>query len=127
VGLRRALVDRARVIETVSTGAKVDGRKVSRPVEGPWFPARLTLRESPEQSARGRTRVAKRPELLADYVAEDGTRVELEADQRVEVDSADLGRGTWQVDGSPEFMRRRRGPVGWLATLLRVDEPRSEA
>lgn len=123
MGLSRALVDRARIYGKSSTGQKVDGRVVMRDTQGAWFRVRLTLPQTDESTAAGRTRVSRRPELL--YALRDaaGGPVTLHADQTLEVDSADTGRSFWEVDGEPELMRRRKGLVGGLAYLSRVEEP----
>ena len=122
MGFRHALVDRARIIERRSLEAKIDGRKVYETTATAWFRARLTALQAPETTAGGRTRVPRTPELLYELRDEAGQVVALHADDRVEVDSGDLGHSIWGVNGEPEIMRRRSGVVGGLATLQRVEE-----
>lgn len=123
MGLARALVDRARIYDKVDTGQKVDGRRILRDTRSAWFRVRLTLPASAEEQASGRTRVSRRPELLFELRDSAGSTVELHGDVTLEVDSDDSGRSFWQVDGEPELMRRRKGLVGGLAYLRRVEEP----
>jgi hypothetical protein len=125
MGLVYALVDRARILENRYTGEKVNGTKIYGEVEGPWFKVRITERFSSQTLRDGRTRVRRPPELLYALVDEDGGAVELRADMKVQVDSPDFPMETFQVDGKPEIMRRRRGLVGGLAMLKSVQEPGS--
>lgn len=129
VSLARALVDRARTIDqrmrvdaTSGDPVRVEGRTQFSQVSSPWFKARLTLRGGMETRTAGRERVRKTPELLFALTDEEGGTVDLDADSLVEVFSADSGSGIYRVNGTPEIMRRRRGNVGGLVTLVRVEE-----
>ena len=123
MGFLHALVDRARIVRRAESSQKVDGRKVYSTTTTPWFRARLTVLGNTEAKSAGRTRVSRGPELLYALTDEQGNAVNLHADDRVEVESADLQAGVWGVNGEPELMRRQSGLVGGLATLQRVEEP----
>lgn len=123
MALSRALVDRARIYAKQSTGQKVDGRLVLRNTRSAWFRVRLTLPQTGETKTAGRTRVSQRPELLYELRDAAGATVELHGDVALEVESEDFGRSYWEVDGEPEIMRRRKGLVGGLAFLSRIEEP----
>jgi hypothetical protein len=122
------LVDRARIKEKVGTGTKVEGRTIHADTTGAWFRARLTLPAGQKQQDESgqRRKERKQPTLLYGKRDTEGEPVELEADQKVEVESEQLGSAVWRVVGTPEPLRRRRSLLGWLATLERVSEVRRE-
>ncbi len=96
-------------------------------VEGPWFRVRLTLPPQPEtqEPGGGRRRVEKRPSVLIDRTDENGDPVVLSVEDKLEVDSRQLGRAIYQLDADPEPLRKRRTVIGWEAPLRRVeDHPR---
>jgi hypothetical protein len=126
VGLRRALVDRARVVRRVPTGPPVEGTTPFGDAASAWFLARL-IQASIDGEANGnqpgRTRVPRTPQLLYGLVDESGAPIVVHADDRVEVDSAELGSAVWQVNGEPQPLRKRKVMLGGLADLVRVEEP----
>lgn len=123
MGLAKALVDSGRRVRKTSAGYRVEGRTVYEDDIGTWFQVRLTIRRGTESLADGRQRVAKPSELLFGLLDTGGAEVVLHADDRVEVDSADFGRALWRLTNEPEPMRRRKGMIGWVADVERVEEP----
>lgn len=130
MALGSALVDRARVVQVVGTGARVQGRTETEPVAREWFKARLFLpaaTESADSDGR-RRKTVKRPQLL--FGVKDVTGAPLappEADMKVEVDAPRVGEVvTYRVDGVPEVITKRRGRIGYLANLSLIQEPQRE-
>lgn len=132
MALGAALVDRARIVEVLGTGVRVQGRTPTEPVEGEWFKARLFLpapTESPDTPGR-RRKVVKRPQLLFGVKDVQGAvLVPPKADMKIEVDAPridDNGPLVFRVDGLPEVITKRRGRIGYLANLSRIEETQRE-
>lgn len=121
------LVDRARVLSKESAGRKVEGTTQMTPVIGPWFRARLFLPaagedDGPSGNGYGRKRTVARPQLMYALRDTDGGDIDLHFDHKVEVDSVQLGRAVWEVDGEPEKIRKKRSLIGHLANLTKTTE-----
>lgn len=124
MALGAVLVDRARVLRRQAAAQRVEGTTPMVTVGGAWFRARLFLqggREMEGEQASYR-RVVPGPQLMYALRDADGQPIELGFDDRVEVDSPQLGRAVWRVNGEPEKIRKRRAVIGHLATLERVQE-----
>lgn len=124
MALGTALVDRARVVWREPAGPRVDGRTPFEDVHGEWFKARLTVPSTTESAdpAGARRRVPVAPTLMYGVRDLAGGPVEVNSNQRVEVDSPQLGRDVWDVVSEPEPMRKRRTIIGWIATIRRVED-----
>jgi hypothetical protein len=110
------------VIRKVPAGRKVEGRTVMESVDGEWFRCRLTLpsaNQTPD-AASGARKVVREPMLLWGLRDLSGDPVELTVENRVEVNSRELGRAVWDVQAEPEPLRRRRRLLGYQTTLRRV-------
>lgn len=132
MALSSALVDRARRVRNEATPRRVEGTTTFATVTGAWFKARLTVPAAPEaDDAQGsHRRTVARPTLLLGVRDREGNRLEpgfLSADDKVEVDSRQFGRGVWEVTGDPEPLRKKRRVIGFQATLAKVDEDPYEA
>lgn len=126
MALARALVDRARVLRREPSPVKVEGTTQFVDTSSAWFRARLIVASIDGESGGnqpGRTRVPRTPQLLYGLRDDAGERIELHADDRVEVSSNELGSGLWNVNGEPQPLRKRVAMLGGLANLARVDEP----
>lgn len=124
MAFRSALVDRARLISKSDTGEKVNGRTTLKPVTSEWFRVRLFPAqgtESPDTQG-GRKRNVKRPQLLADRIDAVGETIEITANDQIEVDSPELGRSVWEVDGDPQIVRKKRAVLGFLANVSRLED-----
>jgi hypothetical protein len=122
VALGAVLVDRARVVRKQAAAARVEGTTPMVPIAHAWFRARLFLEGAPEREQEGMRRATPGPQLLYALRDTDGDAIDLHFDDRVEVDSAELGRAMWRVNGEPQPIRKRRSLIGHLATLERVQE-----
>jgi hypothetical protein len=126
------LVDRARVIERLAAGVKVEGTTMTATSSSAWFRARLFLEGSPERREQGeRKKVVATPQLMFAMKDENGELISglddsfptaVLAKSKVEVNSAQLGRSVWFVTGDPQPIRKKRSVIGWLANLERVVE-----
>lgn len=124
MALGSALVDRARRIVKEPATSRVEGTTIFEDVPGPWFRCRLFLTGDPESDddQRSRRRTPRRPTLLVGRRDTEGNVIELRADERLEVNSPQLGRAVWHIDGEPEPLRRRRSVIGWQVAVSRVVE-----
>lgn len=122
MSLTGVLVDRARVVGRRDAGRKVAGRTIYSDVAGDWFKARLTLPSSGEQvdPATGVRPVTLTPLLL--YGTRDlaGEPVNVTGDDRVELDSKELGFAVFDVIGDAEPLRKKRRVIGFQIPLRRV-------
>ena len=122
MGLQSVLVDRARPLRKVVGAERVEGTTVVSAQTGEWFRARLTLPEATEQAQNGRKVTMPSPSLLYSLRDVSGNLIELAAQDRVEVESVQLGNYVWQVTGDPKPIRKKRTLLGYRAQLKRVDE-----
>lgn len=132
MGIASVLVDRGRVITFEKLMRRnADGSLVPVRVEGEtqlewtygqWFDCRVNspaAAETPDSSG-GRIRTAQHPSLIYALEDDDGNRVELHADDKVEVDSEVLGTATFQVTGEPNLYRKKVDLICGEAALMRV-------
>jgi hypothetical protein len=120
VGLAAALVDRGRTVRQVPAGPPVEGTTPYRPEFGEWQRVRIRADAPGGEGATGATyRSDAQPTLL--YLS-GGRDLGLRAEDRVEVDSPELGHRTWQVVGDPKPLRKKRRVIAYRAQLRLVDE-----
>ena len=125
MSLNSALVDRARRIVDTPTPVRVEGTTQFQPLHYPWFKCRLTLSAAPESAdpQAAHVRVPRNATLLIGLKDADKNLVEINADERIEVDSKQLGgRAIYYLTGDGEPIRKKRKLIGWMATLIRVEE-----
>lgn len=128
MALNAALVDKARTVRKEAASVRVGGRTQLEPTTSQWFKARLFLPSagaSPDNLDQegGRRRQIKQPMLLVSKKDFDRELVAILPEEKIDVDSRELGRATWQVVGSPEPLRRRRSILGWYLQLRKTTEP----
>ena len=101
MSLNSALVDRARRLVDTPTPVRVEGTTQFQTLTYPWFKVRLTLSPAPESddTQGARRRVPRPASLLVGLKDADGNPVAINADDRLEVDSKQLGRAIYQVTG----------------------------
>lgn len=124
MGLGAALVDRARPLTKEPIATRVEGTTQMTTVAGSWFKARLFLTAGREDSgAQGSyVRAVQGPQLMYALRDSEGEPIVLNFDDKVEVDSPQLGRAVWRVVNQPEPIRKKRSLIGGLANLERVEE-----
>lgn len=125
MGIGAVLVDRARKVSRAPTSSQVDGATVYAWVRGPWFPVRLSDEPKPEADTGqgGPKRTQPSPTLMYRPKAPDGSPIVLQADDRVEVVSKDLGVASeWMVTGDQQAMRKKRTVIGYTVGIQRVEE-----
>lgn len=110
--LVRAMIDTGRRLRVEQSGPWIEGQRPTAETTGSPFPCLLTVTaasESDDGSDVFRARLIYRP------------LVELDADDRVVIDSSALGEATWQVDGPPTVIRRGRRLVAHEVNLVRIE------
>lgn len=124
MSLNSALVDRARRLVDTPTPQRVEGTTQFTTLHLPWFKCRLTLAPAPESDdpQAARRRVPRPATLLVGLKDVDGNLTEINADDRLEIDSKQLGRAVYQLTGDGEPIRKKRKLIGWAATAVRVEE-----
>jgi hypothetical protein len=91
---------------------------------GTWFAARLQMPTAmPEGTPTNfvSKRVVLVPTLIFDTEDDEGTPVEVNFDDMLEVESDDLGSTTWQVTAHPQPFRKREGIIGFQVAVRRVE------
>lgn len=129
MALGAVLKDRARYVRNEPAAVKVEGSTVMVSDSSPWFRARLEMTALPEsQDSQGRSRIVPAPSLMFgvrdsegnSLIRDDGGCV-ISAQDRIEVESRELGTAIWEVTGDPVPMRKKRTVLGYQAPLQRVD------
>lgn len=141
MGLNAVLVDRARRHFAHPTPERVEGSTTFVSVTSPWFRVRLTMPAGArtEASARvragltddsgARTRSVERPYIMFgvrdseghSLIGEDGRSV-VSSQDRLEIDSPQLGRFLYEVTEEPAPIRKKRTIIGWTVGVSRVAE-----
>lgn len=121
-----ALTDLARVVTTVRSGARVEGRSLTAEVTAGTTRARLV----PDAVADGRDeegqrRVRGTASLVLGGQDDQGDDVAVTAADRVEVRSGEEW-STWQIR-SVQPVRRRRRLLGTVCQVERVEDQRVES
>lgn len=122
MGLRVALVDRAYPQRKVADAVKVNGRTIHAAGEGPAVRCRLVPNAAGERAEDGRKIVEARPTVTLDMRDVDRDRYEPRKTDKLRIVSRELGQGTWEIDGKPEPIRKKRRVIGWTATVVRLEE-----
>jgi hypothetical protein len=125
MGLESALVDRARTIRSMPTGAgRVRGMTQVADVTSAWFGALLMLPQAaatPDASS-GRRRSVRTPTIMFDVIDEENQRVVVDAGCRIEIDSERFGRSLWQPSGDPEVLANLHDVLGYQVTVTKVTD-----
>lgn len=123
MGINSVLVDQGRTLTNSSTIKRVEGTTRVTQVAGTWFRCRLFLAGGMEMTdSGGHPRTVPAPQFLYGLRDSTGQPVNLNADQRLEIESVELGTAVWQLTEDPEPLRKKRAVLGYLGTLRRVDE-----
>jgi hypothetical protein len=125
MSLGSVLVDRANLIRSEPTEEVIEGSVVfteGEDAEGPEFRARLQISQSPERTKEGMTQADPRPMLLTERKDLEGNDLDFRTSDKIRVVSKELGTATWEVDGEPEPLRKKRTIIGWQLQIHKVDE-----
>lgn len=122
MALQTALVDRAYRLRKEAAPRKVEGTTVYQPSESSPIRARLTLNQAGERTEDGRVLTEPQPTLICYKCDAEGNNIDWKSSDRVLVESIELGTATYQIDGEPQPMRKKRKIIGWSLRLKRTDE-----
>jgi hypothetical protein len=111
MGLNSALVDRARCVwdEPVAGASTAE-------VHGTWFRCRVSgaPKSGGDPTREGASATLS---LLTGSKDSEGEDLLIRSSDRVEIDSAQFGQGTYGVAGFPSAMRKKRTIIGWSVKL----------
>jgi hypothetical protein len=124
MGLNAALVDRARPVRKASAGIRVGGTHRYAGVRGDWFRCRLELGPAGlDNTAPATHRKGTRgPSAMLALLDERSEPVAVSVEDRLEIDSPNLGQSLWDVIENPEPIRKKRRVIGWQVRLRRVED-----
>lgn len=122
MALGSALVDKARVHRRAKTNAKLQGTKALIDLPpSEWFRCRLTIPKGSETHEEGRHKRSKTPELTVNKRDIKGKLVDIQAGDKLEIQSREFGNVSYEVAGDPEPIRKRRSIIGWMLNLSKVE------
>jgi hypothetical protein len=123
VSLNNALVDRARVLGKAASSQRVEGTTLYVETRSPWFRARLELGQGTggRKAATQAKESTRNPSMMVSVKDEVGMAVLINNQDRLEVNSKELGRTVFDVVGDPEPIRKKRKVIGWTVLMTRVD------
>lgn len=116
MSLSSVLVDRARVVRytvamagTPPAPVRVEGTTQMTWVYGEWFACRIDAPEAAESadSAAGRVRTDQHRTLIFELEDEAGGAVVMNSDDRVQIESEELGLETYELVGQPTLFRKK--------------------
>lgn len=123
MALGSALKDRGRIVRKEADAKRVEGRTRFNPRALPWFRCRLTIEDARERSDDGGVMSVRRmPTLLVGARDTQRNLLAFQPDDEIEIESRELGNATFEVDGEPKPLRKKRRVIGWELRLARVTE-----
>lgn len=132
MGFQTVLTHRARVLQKVKAGARVEGTAVYGTVEGSWLRCRLFPDETSETDGyRGGRRVLmKTPHVIVGVKDVNGDPIapgDISPSVRLEIDLGQLGKQVWQVSSDPQPLLTRTKLLGFYFGVRRVETAGAEA
>jgi hypothetical protein len=123
VSLNNALVDQARVLGKAESSQRVEGTTLYVETRSPWFRARLDLGQGAgsRKAATQAKQSTRSPSIMVSVKNSIGEPVLINNQDRLEVNSKELGRSVFDVVGDPEPIRKKRRVIGWTVLVSRVD------
>lgn len=119
MSLRSALVDRAHTWERAASATEDEyGEPTYSDASGPQFRCRVS-KPDPQEIKTDQiefTQYVRDLSLICAMKAEDGTLIDIEANDRIVVE-AGLFAGTYDVIGKPVPIRKKRVQIGWTMAL----------
>lgn len=116
MSFQSALVDRARRVHRL-VGYRDEALGESEFVTqyDEWYKCRLNPPDSSEDHGVNEAVSYKiRAEILIPK------EMELDFNDRIEIDSKQLGRAIWLIEAQPQYLRRKRSIIGKTATVIKV-------
>lgn len=118
------LVDRARRVVRAPTPIRVEGTTQFETLHYPWFKCRFTYNPAPDanDTQGGLRRVPRNGQIMCGLRDADGNDLQINASDRLEIDSRQLGRAVFEITSDGEPIRKKRRMLGWVTTVVRVEE-----
>lgn len=106
------------------TPVRVEGTTQFETLHDAWFKCRFTYSPAPDSddTQGARRRVPRNGQFMCAMTDQDGNTLTITAADRLELDSKELGQAIFEVTGDPEPIRKKRRMLGWMGTVVRVDE-----
>lgn len=122
MALGAATPDRARLLRTSRSGARVAGRYVTAQAYSRPFRCRFTEQgESEGRSQSGVRRVKPAQLMVAKGALSSRGIAALGPSDRIEITPAGAAAPVlFEIQGAPRPIRKRRTVIGWIATLQKV-------
>lgn len=113
-----ALVDRGRKVES-RMGHRDANLGESEVIiqHGPWYKVRLNPPDS--QESRPANEAAEHRLQTEILLPKD---FDINLNDRIEIESKELGTNTWIIVAQPQYLRRKRSVIGQTATVLKVED-----
>jgi hypothetical protein len=124
VAFTGALVDRARRVIDAPTPVRVEGTTRFETVHDAWFKCRFTYSPAPDSddTQGGVRRTPRNGQFMCGMKDTDGNTLQISSADRLELDSNELGQAIFEVTGDLEPIRKKRKMLGWMGTVVRVEE-----
>jgi hypothetical protein len=103
---------------------RVEGTTQFADLNYPWFKCRFTYNPAPDSddAQAGRRRVPRTGTIMCGLRDRDGNTLAINASDRLEVNSKELGRAVFEITSDGEPIRKKRRMLGWMANVTRVEE-----
>jgi hypothetical protein len=111
------------VLGKATSADRVEGTTVYEQTTSAWFRARLELGAGAGSAAEatGAQESVRNPSLMCGIKDSTGELIRINGQDRLEVQSVNLGNNTFDVIGDPAPIRKKRKVIGWTVTLRRAD------
>jgi hypothetical protein len=108
----------------VPTPVRVEGTTQFHTLHDAWFKCRFTYNAAPDSNDAqgGERRTPRSGQLMCGLKDVDGNPIEINSDDRLWLDSKQLGEAMFQITSDGEPIRKKRKMLGWMATVTRVEE-----
>lgn len=106
------------------TSQRVEGTTQFDTIYEPWFKCRWTYNPAPDgdDPQQGRRRTPRTGTFMCALRDTDGNTLDIRSADRIELNSPQLGRATFELTSDGEPIRKKRRMLGWMATATRIEE-----
>jgi hypothetical protein len=103
---------------------RVEGTTQFETLHYPWFKCRFTYNAAPDanDTSGGVRRVPRTGQMMCGLKDQDGNELAINASDRLEVNSRELGQAVFEITSDGEPIRKKKKMLGWMATVTRVEE-----